>query len=200
MLNQTEKSDSLFKKGENKQFNDIFTIGENALFGKSKLRGNMDARKYLEKNKNDKNNWKIGYISRVKKNPNIELHTKKINSSNENIIINKDIFHIDNYNQHKNTVNDNDKILHPKKPIFEILTNVYKQKKKHENLLTNSTSKTSDNLQKNNYYYNNDSSLYNNSFSNNIDNFDIYLSGTVKDTKQLCNIYDTSSEIDSEYS
>lgn len=201
MLDQIEKSDLLFDKGNNKQLNDVLTIGENVLFDKSKVRRNKTAKKYIEKNNNEKKNYKIGYVSRKRKQPNIQFQTKKLNLSNDNII-NKDVFHINNNNQNKNTVNDNNiKILNEKKPIFEISTNGHK---KNENLVTNSTTvtklKTPDNLQiNNNNSYNNDSPLNNNSFSNNIDNFNIYLSRSVTDSKQLCNIYNTSSEMDSDY-
>ena len=201
MLDQTEKSDLLFDKGNNKQLNDVLTSGENILFDKSKVRRNKTAKKYIEKNHNEKKNYKIGYVSRKKKQSNIQFQTKKLNISNDNII-NKDVFHINNNNQNKNTVNDNNiKILNEKKPIFEISTNGHK---KNENLLTNSTTvtklKTPDNLQmNNNNSYNNDSPLNINFFSNNIDNFNIYLSRSVTDSKQLCNLYDTSSEMDSDY-
>ena len=201
MLDQTDKSDSLFDKGNNKQLNDVLSIGENVLFDKSKVRRNKTAKKYIEKSNNEKKNCKIGYVSRKRKQPNIHFQTKKLNLSNDNII-NKDVFHINNNNQNKNTVNDNNnKIFKEKKPIFEISTNGHK---KNENLLTNSTTvtklKTPDNLQiNNNNSYNNDSPLDNNYFSNNIDNFNIYLSRSVTNSKQLCNIYDTSSEMDSDY-
>ena len=45
MLDQIEKSDLLFDKGNNKQLNDVLTIGENVLFYKSKVRRNKTAKK-----------------------------------------------------------------------------------------------------------------------------------------------------------